>query len=61
MLSVIDNNMNISTLRLCFTRVVTLCVAALFTALLPAVAAPPGKTQQLTSPDQVPDGVAKSD
>jgi len=28
---------------------------------LAAHAAPPGKTQQLTSPDQVPDGLAKSD
>ena len=31
-----------------------------FTVSLPA-ATPPGKTQQLTSPDQVPEGLAKSD
>ena len=32
----------------------------LFTVSLPAVT-PPGKTQQLTSPDQVPEGLAQSD
>ena len=41
-------------------QLIQACALLAFTVSLPA-ATQPGKTQQLTSPDQVPDGLAKSD